>query len=88
MDIKKAMLDPSGVFDSPTAVYNSPILTREQKIDILHRWEYDERELLVAAEENMGDDPSGVLDEVLAVLHQLGAGIDVEHSPPTKQGGE
>ena len=42
----------------------------------------------MAEEENMGGGGPDVLDEVLAALHQLNAEIDIEHSPPTKQGGE
>jgi hypothetical protein len=63
MDLEKAKLDPSSVFDAPAAVCNSVELTPEQKIEILRRWEYDARELQVAAEENMGEGPGKLLDE-------------------------
>jgi len=53
----------------------------------LRRWEYDARELQVTAEENMGEGPGRLLDDVLHALHQLEVGVDVDNSPPTKQGG-
>jgi hypothetical protein len=88
MNIEKALLDPTREFSSPANVCIEQLLTRDQKIQILRRWEYDARELEVAEEENMGGGGPDILDEVLAALHQLNAEIDVEHSPPTKQGGE
>ena len=88
MNLEKALLDPASEFSCPADVCMEISLTRDQKIQILRRWEYDARELEVAEEENMGGGDPDVLDEVLAALHQLNAVIDVEHSPTTKQGGE
>jgi hypothetical protein len=88
MNLEKAMLNPTSVFARPNDVLAEQTLTREQKIRVLRRWEYDARELEVADEENMGGGPPDVLDQVLKALHRLDAEIDVEHSPPTKQGGE
>ena len=86
-DIKRALVDPAAVFRTPQGVLDARDLSRQQKIEILRRWEYDVREVLVAEEENMPG-PLGVgLDEVLKALHALGAGVDTEHSPPTKEGG-
>jgi len=87
MDFEQAKLDPSRVFESPAAVGRSTALTPAQKIEILRQWEYDARELQVAAEENMGEGPGELLDEVLAVLRQLGANAGANHRAPTKQGG-
>ena len=50
---EKALLDPASAFTSPEQVLTSAELSREQKIEILHRWEYDARQLEVAEEENM-----------------------------------
>ena len=50
-DIKKAMLDPTKVFTDPSEVVADPGLTRDQKIEILRRWEFDAHELEVAEEE-------------------------------------
>ncbi len=82
------MLDPTSIFACPSDVCDEQSLTRDQKIKILRRWEYDARELQVAEEENMGGGPQDDLDEVLLALHRLDAVVDIEHSPPTKQGGE
>ncbi len=87
MDLKQAMLDPTSVFAKPDDVLQEQSLTREQKIKILRRWEYDARELQVADEENMGGGPPDALDEVLNVLRQLDAESDKAQASPTKQGG-
>lgn len=88
MNFKQAMLDPTSIFACPSDVCDEQSLTRDKKIKILRRWEYDARELQVAEEENMGGGPQDVLDEVLLALHRLDAVVDIEHSAPTKQGGE
>ena len=89
IDIKHALLNPSTVFGRPEEVVANKELTREQKIEILRRWEYDVRELQVADEESMtAPRPEPItLDAVLKALRQLDAAADVEHSAPTKQGG-
>jgi hypothetical protein len=88
LDLDAARLDPASVFGSPDDVVGRSDLTRDQKIEILRRWEYDAREILVAEEENMaGPDPGEQLDRVLRALHALGSGPDNESTPPTKQGG-
>jgi hypothetical protein len=53
VDVEKALLDPGLVFKTPDDVVISNELSREQKITILRRWEYDARELEVAEEEGM-----------------------------------
>ena len=89
VDVKHALLNPSAVFERPEDVVGDKELTREQKIEILRRWEYDARELQVADEESMTAPRSEpvTLDAILEVLRQLGAPADVEHSAPTKHGG-
>jgi hypothetical protein len=87
--IEKALTDPSATFKKPQDVVENTDLSREQKIEILRRWEYDARNLQVADEEGMSPDipqPS-LLDAVLKALRSLGASADVERSAPTKQGG-
>ena len=49
-DIEKALLNPSMVFKNPLEVVDSGDLSREQKIEMLRRWEYDLSELQVADE--------------------------------------
>ncbi|HUX29985.1 MAG TPA: hypothetical protein VMV78_05065 [Thiobacillus sp.] len=60
---------------------------QEQKIDPLRRWAYDASELAVAEEEGMSGNEPSRLSRILAVLHALTEGYDVEHSPSTKQKG-
>ena len=88
-DIEKALLNPAMVFKTPEEVVDNGDLSREQKIEILRRWEYDLRELQVADEESMtAPKPEAVtLDIVLKALHAVGAPPDVERTAPTKQGG-
>jgi hypothetical protein len=89
IDVKKALLDPTAVFRGPDEVVESNLLNREQKIEILRRWEYDVRELQVADEESMtAPRPERVtLDAVLKALRALGAPADMQRTAPTKQGG-
>ncbi len=83
--VKKAMLDPTMVFKDPNEVVASDELTRDLKIEILRRWEYDARQLEVAEEEaGMGVRRPEMLDRVLQALHTLGGERDTEHTPPTK----
>ena len=89
INIEQALLDPSSTFNHPNDVLTSS-LSHEDKIKILHRWEYDARELEVAAEENMSpeDHPDhNLLQDIHNALIKLGVNTD-EDSPPTKQGGE
>ena len=89
LDVKEALLNPASVFKTVEEVVENGVLTREQKIEILRRWEYDVRGLQVADEEGMtAPKPQVVtLDVILEALRKLGAPADVEHSAPTKQGG-
>jgi hypothetical protein len=85
IDVKKAMLDPTMVFEDPKEVVANDELTRDQKIEILHRWEYDAHQLEVAEEEaGMGVRRPEMLDRVFRALHTLGVERDTEHTPPTK----
>jgi hypothetical protein len=86
-DFDKALLDPTSVFRTPEDVLKAQDLTREQKIEVLRRWEYDARELEVAADENMIGNNSDLLDRVLKSLSKLGYEPDPDKVPPTKQGG-
>lgn len=86
-ELEKALRDPGLVFKTPGEVTQESGLSRDQKIQILRRWEYDVRELQVAEEESMtGPKPVG-LDAILAALRALGAAADLDHAAPTKQGG-
>jgi len=84
-DYKKALLDPTLVFGTPQDVVNDTELSRDQKVEILRRWQYDARELEVAEEEaGMAVRKPEIPDLIASALHSLGEKLDTEHSPPTK----
>ena len=60
---------------SPKDVLGREDLSRDEKLELLHQWELDLREHMVAEEENMlATEPVAVtLDEVLDALRALGA---------------
>jgi len=84
-DIDKALLDPTSVFKAPEDVLKARDLTREQKIEILRRWEYDARELQVADDESMTGGSNNLLQRVLESLSALGYVPDPDKEPPTMQ---
>jgi hypothetical protein len=71
-DIKKACLDPASVFDSPETVEQHPELSRHKKIEILRRWELDETNVDVAADEGMPGGDSKLLRRIVLALERLG----------------
>jgi hypothetical protein len=85
--LEKAILDPSAVFATPESVVDEQRLSKQQKIDILLRWEYNAAEEAVALEEGMPGNDTDVLRRVLIALGKLVGPIDVEHTGPTKQHG-
>jgi hypothetical protein len=89
IDVKNALNNPAAVFERPQDVVGADDLSREQKIEVLRRWEYDAREMQVADEEGMApaDPQPSILDAILKALRSLGAPADVDRSAPTKQGG-
>jgi hypothetical protein len=68
INVEKALLDPGLIFKTPEALLANNELSREQKIEILRRWEYDVRELQVAEEESMDGPQPVTLDAVLSAL--------------------
>ncbi len=74
MNFDDIMLDPASAFDGPQQVLESKSLSREQKVQVLHRWEYDARQLLVAEGEGMGDiNAEETLEEIQKALEALDA---------------
>ena len=53
IDYAKALLDPESVFVAPEDVLTCEGLTKEQKIEVLRRWEYEASEVEVAEEEGI-----------------------------------
>jgi len=87
IDIEKALLDPSSVFETPEDVLTNGTLASDQKIEILRRWEYDAAEVSVAVEEGMPGDDASLLRRILLALNELIGGADNERSGPSKQHG-
>ncbi|MGA2655286.1 MAG: hypothetical protein ABSF18_04840 [Gammaproteobacteria bacterium] len=73
-DIKKALLDPTAVFENPMQVLHASDLTREQKIEILQRWRYDAELEEIAEQENMARGKGkDILESILEALRSLNA---------------
>jgi hypothetical protein len=87
VDVEKALLDPGLVFKTPQDLLANDELSRQQKIEIMRRWEYDVRQLQVAEEESMEGPQPVTLKAVLRALRAIGAPADPDRSAPTKQGG-
>ena len=84
MDFEKAKLNPAASFKSPQEVVSNQELSREQKIDILQRWEEDATALEVAEEEGMSGPQPKLLQPIRDALHSLDFWPDTEHSSPNK----
>ncbi len=87
IDMDRALLDPGSVFATPDAVLIHDTLSKQQKIEILRRWEYDASEASVALEEGMPGEENDLLRRILLALDQLLDGVDVERVAPSKQHG-
>ncbi len=86
-DFDRAIKDPADVFERPSDVLEHKDLSREQKIKILHQWEYDALQREVATEENMpsSDGAGPALAEIRRALEALGE-TGESHSGGTKFG--
>lgn len=75
MNFDDMLLDPANAFDSPDQVLTADQLSREQKIQILRRWDDDAKLLLTAQSEGMqsSDSGAGVLKQVQDALASLSA---------------
>ena len=81
MDFEKAKLNPATGFKSPQERLSSQELSREQKIEILLRWEQDARSMEVAEEEESGTQPK-LLQPIRDALHALDYWPGAEHDQP------
>jgi hypothetical protein len=82
-----ALLKPDSVFGSPEDVPEDQEFLRDEKIEILLRWEYDAAEESVALEEGMPGQESDLQRRILVALGKLTDTIDIEHTGPSKQHG-
>ena len=81
-ELAEALTSPVSVFDLPLEVVACPGLSREQKIEILKRWELDARALQRATDENMGGGEPPLLDEVNRAVMML----DPQNEAPDRFG--
>ncbi|MGM0562070.1 MAG: hypothetical protein ACQETX_13505 [Pseudomonadota bacterium] len=86
-DLDRALQDPQAIFGTPEALLDHDMLTQQEKIEILRRWEYDASENYVAVEEGMPDGEDGLLQRILQALDKLTKGFDAEQISPSKQHG-
>lgn len=84
MDIEKAKFNPAAKFKTPQEVASCLELSREQKIEILQRWEQDATAMEVAEEEGMTGPQTKLLQPIRDALHTLNHWPDMEHSSPSK----
>ena len=84
MDFENAKLNPAVSFKSPKKVVSNRQLSREQKIEIMQRWEQDATALEVAEEEGMSGPQPKLLQPIRDALHSLDFWPDTEHSSPNK----
>lgn len=80
--------NPAAFFKAPVDVVVASELSTEEKIEILQRWAYDEREKEVAEEENMPGHAANAesrLGDILKALLKLKTDTDERNPPPTKQ---
>jgi len=84
MDLEKAKLNPAATFSSPQEVVSNRELSREQKIEILQRWEHDATAMEVAEEEGMPGPQPKLLQPIREALHSLDFWPDTERSSPNK----
>jgi len=87
IDMDRALLDPGSVFATPEDILRHDGLSKEQKIEILRRWEYDASENCVAVEEGMPGGESDLLRRILLALGRVAGRVDVEQVGPIKQHG-
>ncbi len=71
VEFEKAVQDPASVFDKPEDVLRDVSLTREQKIEILSRCEYNASQEAVPLEEGMPGDETGILKRILIALGEV-----------------
>lgn len=71
MEFDHVKQDPSAHYDSPRAIIDDSQWSHDEKIQLLEQWEYDAREMEVAAGENMGDERPGEQSPLAAVQEAL-----------------
>jgi pyridoxine/pyridoxamine 5'-phosphate oxidase len=74
MKMEDILLDPGAHYATPAAVLADERLKQADRIQVLHRWEYDARQLMVAENEGMAmADVAELMEQIRDALEQLGA---------------
>ena len=86
LDKKKALTNPSSVFDRPSEVVGNEQLSHDEKTKVLQEWELEARLLEVATEEGMNNKKNkpSMLPEVKAAQRKIGAEPTDSDGSPTK----
>jgi hypothetical protein len=71
IDLQRALNEPADVFENPDAVVHHPVLTREQKIQILNNWQLDASRLVESEGEGMMGEGAPMLHRVRVALAAL-----------------
>ncbi|GEO87495.1 hypothetical protein GCM10007920_38540 [Ciceribacter naphthalenivorans] len=87
VEFDKTIQGPASVFTQPEDVLRDESLSREQKVEILRRWEYNVSEEAVALEEGMPGDETDLLRRILIALGAVAGSIDMDLTAPIKQHG-
>lgn len=85
-NLEKALADPASAFAEPRDVLADQDLSRDAKLQLLHQWERDARELAVAEEEGMTGGEESMLARVRQALLQLGVERPQDKTQSTKHG--
>jgi hypothetical protein len=80
-ELDKALLNPGSAVGSPEKVAENLELSRDRKIHILLRWEYDAAEAAVALEDGMSGQGRDFLRRILVEPARLGAAPDIDMRP-------
>jgi hypothetical protein len=71
INLERALNDPADVFENPDAVVRHPVLTREQKVQILNNWQLDASRLEASEGEGMRGETAPMLHRVRIALAAL-----------------
>ena len=71
INLEQALNDPADVFENPDAVVRHPVLTREQKVQILNNWQLDASRLEASEAEGMRSESAPMLQRVRIALAAL-----------------
>jgi len=73
IDLEEALRDPKAFFAEPQDVVAHPQLSREQKLQVLRRWEQDALRLSASESEGMGGGEDNMLCRVERAIQAAAA---------------